>query len=1581
MTEDNNHLAVPLPTAAGGKGREKDKKDKKEAPRSVGGGSTRSKASWFSFKSSRSRNTPVVEDNSLSITERFFFKTAPSKQQVLMCILVRIRLPPACDNVAPARIVDLLRIAQAKHYRLSAWIDHESLGALPFADKAANLPTSYRFIERDGDNWMDVYSDEININFDTDDSSKPLWRSSIIVPKEWMPEPGSDCYNNQTPIVPDHQKKLDYPIKYSRANSDQLGFNQPAPDPSGRYFDLMSTFHHCLGDGLSMLAFARTFLECADAAHINAKDLDLANINVSQDPPPLLDNLFNPSVFEILPTAVNMGVKTFGKKKSRLGHTGTSTMNLDGPSLKLPLSPEPSPSPADTPEPERRITPSPSPQPEILVGPVLGSLPGRGYTNVRFLHFSSDFTTVLRKKSKSEKTTIAAVLVVAALTACRSLFVHGAKRDGKDVKKAVPNSQGWVITNSIRHILPQSKLLQGGDRETDEGLKVFGGYAGSVSNNNLKLADDSLIWDRCRSVKRGITHSFRDSIQRMKVANYAYRRPKLWEMAEKRVDLAKLSRSFSVEIANLGAWEYPCAPPDAPETDQRCRLDYFGGGLNSSFEGSRGLFSLGIITFGGNMSVFVCYDVKSVTVDEAEVFFKAFSECLKRMSTSKANVSVGEIYWTDLQMQNDTSSEDAREALQQQLQEARRCAIVLKTASNETRIPIPAQNSHVQFPTRTSIFSQKSAYDRALAIEAETAARRATVLESQLKMLQYRDERKNNRSMNDSSSNSDNSNNNSEKPPPFPKTKKEILAQHYADFEGLISKSLSTIESGESQPTLTRMDNSKVTILVSAPNGDRKESYVEKKSKLPPLPKHVHQTQTQQNGSKSHARSNTAPLPASTANINPISAYNHQQPTDASIIQLNEQVLALLSNRHESESIAAHSKAVEKNLRAQIALLETQLTAAAEKEMSLSQSLLFDEKDSQIARLNEEISFLKAHAAVSAATMAAAERPGIEGIEEDGDLGIMLVDMQCQLRASQDQNAEKDEKIANLAGEVKELKRRMEKEADVTVGQCLLLDKKDGLIGQLREEIEYFKIQMATVTSKTEGVEEVGGDFGVRLLDMQCQLQANQEESLKKDAMIRSLLGKTDKLKSNVCALKSQFDTVSAELVAANESSVLAAIERENTEKKFGVLLDFKDDQISKLNKKLICDVEAKTEANDHGSKKLTDQKLSLLMDEKYNEIKFLQNELNNLIAEIENLKNNANDDQLRIQELENQNHAQNVRMMELHQEIQEANTQLKKFQTQVTNMAVKHEKEKLNAKLDKDILEQMLTQTESKLADVQNEFENSLLALQEKDFPLQELRTANMKIKSEYENNCILETIKPEENSQLTKMRQELTALSQEFGKLQQLNNDSEKLTEMYQKITETEILNKTLNKKIKKLELELAEANQELQIFQQQFDAASKELEKSISANSYTNAEKKKIDQKLQETLLRLKQVERNHEGSVLLLKEKDQFLAKANEQLSSLQQQLKLVQQHGLPFINSSISKEMVPQKFADDQLQEIIKNQAASLQTKDLIILELEHKIHHVNRKDSQFNHFDEVKTFVESADQNRGEIRGDKSKNF
>ncbi|TPX77019.1 hypothetical protein CcCBS67573_g01684 [Chytriomyces confervae] len=609
-------------------------------------GSTKSKSSILSSWSMSSQRS-VVESNGLSITERFFFKTAPDKQQVLMCISLRVRMPKQTDP-SPARIIDLLRIAQAKHYRLSSWVDHETLGALPFCEKAKDLPTNYRFLERKHDQeWLEVYHDEINTNFDTDDVTRPLWRTAIVLPKEWMPVPGTEVYEKQTPIVPEHRLKKENPIFYDR-NATGFGLVIPESAPDAKTFDIMFTFHHCLGDGLSMFAFARTFLECTDLAHFTADDLKLDQIDVSMDPPPVLDNLFNPNVLEIVPAAMGMAFSALGKKKKRLGHTdenpGPAPTGLPLPSSTAKPNGGPTPSPEPPFENDENDLPSraSSPVEQITMGPLTKT--GTGHTNVRFLHFNADFTNTLRKRAKSEKTSMAAVLVVASLAACRAVFIHGVKRDGGDLSKQVPKNQGWVVTNSIRHILPQSKLLEGGDRETDEALKVFGGYAGSVSNN-LKIKDDSHIWDRCRYIKRSILTSFRASIQRMKVANYAYRHPKIWKAAEKRVDLSKLSRMFSCEVANLGAWEYPCATPDAPDTDERVRLDYFGGGLNASFDGSRGLFSLGIITLGGNMNVAVCYDTKSVLPDEAEVFFRAFTQTLKRMSEAGHKATVADMIY------------------------------------------------------------------------------------------------------------------------------------------------------------------------------------------------------------------------------------------------------------------------------------------------------------------------------------------------------------------------------------------------------------------------------------------------------------------------------------------------------------------------------------------------------------------------------------------------------------------------------------------------------------------------------------------------------------------------------------------------------------------------------------------------------------------------------------------------------------------------------------------------------------------------------------------------------------------------
>ena len=74
--------------------------------------------------------------------------------------------------------------------------------------------------------------------------------------------------------------------------------------------------------------------------------------------------------------------------------------------------------------------------------------------------------------------------------------------------------------------------------------------------------------------------------------------------------MSKLSRAYSVEVANLGAWKYPGAGPDAGEEDDRMRICYFAGLVNASFDGARGLFTVGVLTLGGNMSVSVGYDSK-----------------------------------------------------------------------------------------------------------------------------------------------------------------------------------------------------------------------------------------------------------------------------------------------------------------------------------------------------------------------------------------------------------------------------------------------------------------------------------------------------------------------------------------------------------------------------------------------------------------------------------------------------------------------------------------------------------------------------------------------------------------------------------------------------------------------------------------------------------------------------------------------------------------------------------------------------------------------------------------------------------
>ncbi|KAJ3106335.1 hypothetical protein HDU97_006533 [Phlyctochytrium planicorne] len=618
---------------------------------------------------SHRKDRKVVDEGGLSIVERVFFKSPPNRPQVIMGIIIRLRLPPGVPVLKLERVVDLLKWAQSKHYRLSSAIDPETMVAIPLATNAKDLPCNYRFIPRKSrDTWKAVYEEEINTNFDVNDASRPLWRNAIIVREELMPKETDEVMIKSSKLtmptatppppkfhVSDGDAAQEAPatsVENSSTAATVYGMNDPAFPPDQEYYEIMFTFHHCLGDGLSMFAYARTYLEEATAANLNSDDLHLENVAVVTEPPPMIDNLLDPNVFEVLPVMGGMAMRTFTKKgkrfKGRKSNKDEEDERAERPTAVVGKKGERAPSPAPSANPtERSASPNPSVQtgegPSTAVVPVNGAVSSvpkplkLAYTRVRFLWFDASFITALRKKAKTEGTTIAAVLVVASLAAVRTSFENLPKyKSGKPL----PSHQGWVVTNSVRHMLPMSNLMKGGDREVDEGLKMFGGYAGSVTNSSLLLEDTSDIWERCRVVRKSIGKCFRDSIQRMKLMNYCYRHPSLWKMIEKKVDLAKLSRSYSVEVANLGAWECPAAPSDAGPDDTRVRLDHFGGVVNSSFDGVRGLFTVGVITLGGHMSVAVGYDMGSVYEEDADIFMNALCGILMKLKESQGKTTV-----------------------------------------------------------------------------------------------------------------------------------------------------------------------------------------------------------------------------------------------------------------------------------------------------------------------------------------------------------------------------------------------------------------------------------------------------------------------------------------------------------------------------------------------------------------------------------------------------------------------------------------------------------------------------------------------------------------------------------------------------------------------------------------------------------------------------------------------------------------------------------------------------------------------------------------------------------------------------
>ena len=253
-------------------------------------------------------------------------------------------------------------------------------------------------------------------------------------------------------------------------------------------------------------------------------------------------------------------------------------------------------------------------------------------TNVKVIVFDSKFTDEIREYCRNNNTTIAAAVISAALLAVRIVFQKAAEMK----QRKLPSHQSWVVTSSTRHLLPNSKLLEGADKETDPSVMEFGGYGGSISNENFNFGAKKEVWDRCRKVKNHLNNSFLKSMRKMKIMNYFYRKPKIWNKLQGKVDFEKISRTYSVEVANLGAWNAPYAPSEVVRNDL-ATADWFAGSLNNSFLGARALFTIAVISINKTMSFSVAFDSETITEEEGELFAKAVQHTFQQMQQSKGN--------------------------------------------------------------------------------------------------------------------------------------------------------------------------------------------------------------------------------------------------------------------------------------------------------------------------------------------------------------------------------------------------------------------------------------------------------------------------------------------------------------------------------------------------------------------------------------------------------------------------------------------------------------------------------------------------------------------------------------------------------------------------------------------------------------------------------------------------------------------------------------------------------------------------------------------------------------------------------
>ena len=500
----------------------------------------------------------------------------------------RFNFPSEALRYSANRLNDILKMSAAEHYRLSSTVNAQDHTVNLMGTTAADLKLNCIFTpEKDKNTHREVARQALNWQYDLNDPTAPLWRCDFVGPAEMSGD------------------------GFPRPSNFKAGDSTPE---CAIYF----SFNHCLGDGLSMLALARTFMRLCVVENLNKSVIDLSQIPLQSKPPSLLDNLMNPGLLDVIAPAASLITHQLRHQNRFQKFKRVFDDSLVVMDSSSPVSPNSPGSPAS---PEIN---SPDLSAIIKVHPELST----GTTSLRTIMVRGDDSSNFRKACKVNKTSISSTLIVLGLATVRHTF--SSKAEEKKLK--LPRHQGWIVTSSMRPLLPESKLLDGADKQTDPSLMIFGGYGASISNPKLKVIDSSDFWNRCRKVNKGIKGGFFPSMRRMKLMNWTFRRPKIWNFLQKRANLKKMTRTYSIELANIGAWDSPWANDESPLTDDRLRSTWFSGSINNSFDGARALVTLGVVCCGNDLSITFCYNESTFSPKEMDEFVENFKYALYKIT-------------------------------------------------------------------------------------------------------------------------------------------------------------------------------------------------------------------------------------------------------------------------------------------------------------------------------------------------------------------------------------------------------------------------------------------------------------------------------------------------------------------------------------------------------------------------------------------------------------------------------------------------------------------------------------------------------------------------------------------------------------------------------------------------------------------------------------------------------------------------------------------------------------------------------------------------------------------------------------